>query len=93
MLKSAESVYNVRVGKIEHQDHGKSVSGMSDRTESKKGFTRRQILKGAPIAIAGAAALGMVTGRVLPKFTQGKRMPNVPEDSIFAPDPNRYPRV
>ena len=64
---------------------------MSDRTESKKGFTRRQILKGAPIAIAGAAALGMVTGRALPKFTRPeRRMPNLPEDSIFAPDKNRY---
>ncbi len=67
---------------------------MSENTESKKGFTRRQILKGAPIAVVGAAALGMVTGRVLPKFTRrGRQMPNLPEDSIFAPDPNRYPRA
>lgn len=66
---------------------------MSDKTESKKGFTRRQILKGAPIAVAGAAALGMVTGRVLPKFVRRSEMPNVPEDSIFAPDKSRYPRA
>lgn len=72
---------------------GKSVSGMSDKADSKKGFTRRQILKGAPIAIAGAAVLGMVSGRVASKFVRSKRMPNVPEDSIFAPDPNRYPRA
>ena len=67
---------------------------MSEKKESKKGFTRRQILKGAPIAIAGAAALGMVARQALPKFTRPeRRMPNVPEDSIFAPDKNRYPRA
>lgn len=66
---------------------------MSEKTESKKGFTRRQILKGAPIAIAGAAALGIVAGRVLPKFTRRSQMPNLPEDSIFAPDKSRYPQA
>ena len=66
---------------------------MRENTESKKGFTRRQILKGAPIAVVGAAALGMVTGRVLPKFTRRRQMPNLPEDSIFAPDKSRYPQA
>ena len=66
---------------------------MSEKKESKKGFTRRQILKGAPIAIAGAAVFGMVSGRVASKFIRRNEMPNVPEDSIFAPDKNRYPRA
>ena len=66
---------------------------MSEKSDSKKGFTRRQILKGAPIAVAGAAALGMVSGRVVSKFVRRNRMPNLPEDSIFAPDKSRYPRA
>ncbi len=67
---------------------------MSDKTESKKGFTRRQILKGAPIGIAGAAVLSVVSGRMVSSFVRRRRqMPNVPEDSIFAPDKNRYPQA
>ena len=66
---------------------------MSEKTESKKGFTRRQILKGAPIAIAGAAVFSMVSGRIASKFVRRDKMPNFPEDSIFAPDKNRYPKA
>ncbi len=68
---------------------------MSEKSDSKKGFTRRQILKGAPIAVAGAAALGMVSGRVVSKFVRRNQnqMPNFPEDSIFAPDKTRYPQA
>ncbi len=66
---------------------------MSEKSDSKKGFTRRQILKGAPIAVAGAAVLGMVSGRVVSKFVRRNEMPNFPEDSIFAPDRSRYPRA
>ena len=66
---------------------------MSEKKESKKGFTRRQILKGAPIAIAGAAVFSMVSGRVAWKFIRRNEMPIVPEDSIFAPDKSRYPRA
>ncbi len=66
---------------------------MSEKNDSKKGFTRRQILKGAPIAIVGAAAFSIVSGRVASKFIRRNEMPNVPEDSIFAPDKNRYPRA
>ncbi len=66
---------------------------MSDKTESKKGFTRRQILKGVPIGIAGAAVLSVVSGRMVSGFVRRRQMPNVPEDSIFAPDKNRYPQA
>ena len=66
---------------------------MSDKADTEKGFTRRQILKGAPIAIAGAAVFSVVSGRVASTFIRRNEMPNVPEDSIFAPDRNRYPRA
>ena len=66
---------------------------MSDKADSKKGFTRRQILKGVPIGLAGAAIFSVVTGGVVSKFVRPNQMPNVPEDSIFAPDKNRYPHA
>ena len=59
---------------------------MSDKADSKKGFTRRQILK-------GAAIFSVVTGGVVSKFVRRRQMPNVPGDSIFAPDKNRYPHA
>ena len=66
---------------------------MSEKADSKKGFTRRQILKGVPIGLAGAAVFSLVSGRVVSKFVRRNQMPNVPEDSIFAPDRNRYPQA
>ena len=66
---------------------------MSEKSDSKKGFTRRQILKGVPIGLAGAAVFSMVSGRVVSKFVRRSQMPNFPEDSIFAPDKSRYPQA
>lgn len=66
---------------------------MSDKTaERKTVFTRRQILKSVPLGIA-AAAVGAVSGRALAGFVRRKRAPELPEDSIFAPDKSRYPRA
>ena len=67
---------------------------MSDKTTERKAvFTRRQILKSVPLGIA-AAAVGAVSGRALAGFVRRKRTtPDLPEDSIFAPDKSRYPRA
>lgn len=66
---------------------------MNDRNEPKRGFTRRQFLKGVPIGIAGAAALTVVSSRFVSAFVRRKQMSDLPEDSIFAPDKSRYPRA
>ena len=66
---------------------------MDDRKEPKRGFTRRQFLKGVPIGIVGAAALTVVSGRFVSAFVRRRRMPDLPQDSIFAPDRNRYPEA
>ena len=67
---------------------------MSEKREVKKGFTRRQIIKGAPLGIAAAAAFGLVAGRLIPGYARRENgMPDLPEDSIFAPDKSRYPRA
>ena len=69
------------------------MSDKSDKSGAKRGVTRRQILKSVPVGIAAAAAVGFVSGRVASAFFRRKRMPNLPEDSIFAPDRNRYPEA
>ena len=61
--------------------------------EPKRGFTRRQFLKGVPIGIAGAAALTVVSSRFVSAFVRRRRMSDLPEDSIFAPDRSRYPEA
>ena len=66
---------------------------MSDKAEREKGFTRRQILKGVPLGIAAAAVAGAMAGRAVSGFVRRRKMPDLPEDSIFAPDKNRYPRA
>ncbi len=66
---------------------------MNDKNEPKGGFTRRQFLKGVPIGIAGAAALTVVSGRFVSAFVRRRRMPDLPKDSIFAPDRSRYPEA
>ena len=66
---------------------------MSDKTERKTVFTRRQVLKAVPFGIAAAAVAGSVSGRVLSGFVRRKRTADLPEDSIFAPDKSRYPRA
>lgn len=66
---------------------------MSDKADGKKAFTRRQILKAVPFGIAAAAVAGALSGRVVSGFVRRRRMPDLPEDSIFAPDKSRYPRA
>ncbi len=64
---------------------------MSDNSERKRGFTRRQILKSVPFGLAAAAVAGVVSGRAVSGLIRKKRAPELPADSIFAPDKNRYP--
>ena len=66
---------------------------MNEKHEPKRGFTRRQFLKGVPIGIAGAAALTVVSSRFVSAFVRRRRMSDLPQDSIFAPDRNRYPEA
>ena len=55
---------------------------MSSDPKPKRSYSRRDILKGAPLALAGALALSAV-GR---RFLRRKRsVPDFPEDSIFRP--------
>lgn len=65
---------------------------MSENSERKRGFTRRQILKSVPFGLAAAAVAGVVSGRAVSGLVRRRRRaPELPADSIFAPDKNRYP--
>ena len=67
---------------------------MDDKAAGReKGLTRRQILKGVPLGIAAAAVAGFVSGRAVSGLVRRGKMPDLPEDSIFAPDKSRYPRA
>ena len=66
---------------------------MSDKRESKRGLTRRQIIKSIPFGIAGAVALSLVAGRMVSGVVRRRQMPDLPDDSIFAPDRERYPEA
>ncbi len=60
-----------------------------DRSD-KRGFSRRDFLKGVPAGIAGALALGALSNKMLtPLFRRGKRA-EFPEDSIFAPAKDKH---
>ena len=61
--------------------------------EPKRGFTRRQVLMGVPLGIVGAAALTVVSSRFVSAFVRRRRMSDLPQDSIFAPDRSRYPEA
>ena len=66
---------------------------MSQKRESKRGFTRRQIIKSIPVGIAGAVAFTLVSGRLVSGFVRRRQKSDLPDDSIFAPDPKRYPQA
>ncbi len=66
---------------------------MSDKRESKRGLTRRQIIKSIPVGIAGAVALSLVAGRMVSGLVRTRKAQDLPDDSIFAPDPKRYPEA
>ena len=55
---------------------------MSTEPKPKRTFFRRDILKGAPMALAGALALSAVGRRIL---RRRQSAPDFPEDSIFRP--------
>ena len=72
----------------------KHVPHSDTGNKPKRGFTRRQFLKGVPIGIVGAAALTVVSSRFVSAFVWRRRqMPDLPQDSIFAPDRSRYPEA
>jgi hypothetical protein len=55
---------------------------MSTEPKPKHTYSRRDILKGAPVALAGVLALSAIGKRLL---RRKRSAPDFPEDSIFRP--------
>ena len=55
---------------------------MATDPKPKRSYSRRDILRGAPLALAGALALSAVGRRLL---RRKRSAPDFPEDSIFRP--------
>jgi len=59
---------------------------MDQEQESKRAFSRRDLLRRAPLALAGGIIMGLVAGRPLISRLKSRRRPPVfPEGSIFTP--------
>lgn len=67
---------------------------MAQDSSPRRGVTRRQFIKAVPIGIAGALAVSVISGRLARSlFRRDRGVPNLPEDSIFAPARDRYTRT
>ena len=62
---------------------------MGEKPNAKRSYSRRQFLKGVPIGVAGAAAVGLIVGRFLPSSFRRRRPPVFAKGSIFTPAKER----
>jgi hypothetical protein len=59
---------------------------MDQEQSSKHVFSRRDLLKRAPLALAGGIIMGFVAGRpLLSRLNRRRRPPVFPKGSIFTP--------
>ena len=65
---------------------------MDKKPGVKRLHSRRQFLKGLPLGVAGALAIGVISDR-LASLALGRRPPVFPEDSIFTPAKDRRRQV
>lgn len=67
---------------------------MRNDSKNSRGVTRRQFIKIAPIGVAGALALTVLSKRILGSiFHRQKESIRLPENSIFTPDRDRYTKT
>ena len=66
---------------------------MEDNPGSQRKFSRRLFIMGLPIGVLGALAVGFVSNRVLGSLIGRRGYAEPPEDSIFTPSKDRYPRA
>ena len=64
---------------------------MKQEPKTQRTYSRRQILKGAPLAIAGGFVLSLLVGRpLLSRLGRRRHPPVFPKGSIFTPAGDRH---
>ena len=58
---------------------------MGKTPKSTRGYSRRQILKGFPLAIAGAVVFGIASKALSSTVRRRRQAAGLPEGSIFSP--------
>ena len=59
---------------------------MSQQRKGKRVYSRRDLLRRAPLAVAGGLVVGLALGKpVVSRLFQGRKAPEFPEGSIFTP--------
>ena len=58
---------------------------LDKRPDTTHGYSRRQLLKGLPLAIAGAVVFGVVSRAVTSTVRRRRQAAGLPEGSIFSP--------
>jgi hypothetical protein len=59
---------------------------MGQRSKTNRVYSRRDLLKMAPLAVAGGLVVGLVLGKpVVSRLFRGRKGPEFPEGSIFTP--------
>jgi hypothetical protein len=84
--------YNVCAASDDAHNVSRGRLFMAEKNKEKRGVTRRQFMKAVPIGIAGALAVGVISGRLASSLFR-RNKPQLPEDSIFAPSKDRYNRT
>ena len=58
---------------------------MDESSDTTNGYSRRQLLKGLPLAIAGAVVFGVVSRAVTSTVRRRRQAAGLPKGSIFSP--------
>ena len=74
--------------KITNETHEQNTQNTPDKNKT---LSRRSFLKALPLGFAGAVLISGIGARLLGQRSgRLSKPPELPEDSIFAPDKNRY---
>ena len=67
---------------------------MDETPKGKRLYSRREVLRKAPLAVAGGIVLGLVSGKpLLSRLRRRRQAPKFPEGSIFTPADDRRKKL
>ena len=67
---------------------------MDETPKGKRLYSRREVLRKAPLAVAGGIVLGLVSGKpLLSRLSRRRQAPEFPKGSIFTPADDRRKKL